>query len=65
MDLDTGFLTLLMNFVAPFVLGAAIAYFVLRGRTTSRRQRAHTEKATKELFERTDEQRARQPEIDG
>mgnify|MGYP000871711489 FL=1 len=57
MDGDTGFLTLLMNFVAPLVLGLAILYLVLRLRRVDWRQRQRTEKGTEDLYERVDHER--------
>lgn len=57
MDGDTGFLTLLMNFAAPLVLGLAILYLVLRLRRVDWRQRQRTEKGTEDLYERVDHER--------
>lgn len=56
---DTGYLTLLMNFLAPFLLGVAIAYLVL---TTRRRQtdpvaQNRTERATEALYEKEERER--------
>jgi hypothetical protein len=54
----SGFLTLLMNFIGPMVLLAAIMYLVWRGRP-SWRSRQHTETATKELYKREEAARQR------
>lgn len=56
---DTGALTLLMNFVAPVLLGVAIAYLVLRTRRVDWRRRAKTEKATEDLYQQTEQERKR------
>lgn len=58
MDDNTGFLTLLMNFVAPLALGLAILYLLLRTRRVDWRQRQHTEKAAEDLYDRVEDQRA-------
>jgi uncharacterized membrane protein len=57
---ETGYLTLVMNFLAPFLLGVAIAYLVI---TTRRRQQDpaaqnRTNRATEVLYEK--EERARE-----
>ena len=57
---ETGYLTLVMNFLAPFLLGVAIAYLVL---TTRRRRQDpaaqnRTDHATEVLYE--EEERARE-----
>lgn len=57
--MDTGFMTILMNFVAPVLLGAVIAYALM---TTWRRRRdpqaqARTDRATEALY--ASEERAR------
>lgn len=57
---ETGYLTLVMNFLAPFLLGVAIAYLVM---TTRRRQQDpaaqnRTDRATEVLYEK--EERARE-----
>lgn len=56
---DTGYLTLIMNFLAPFLLGVAIAYLML---TTRRRQQDpaaqnRTERATEVLYEKEERER--------
>lgn len=60
MDDNTGFLTLLMNFIGPAALGLGILYLVWRTRRTDWRQRQITEKATEDLYDRVDRQRERQ-----
>lgn len=64
MDGNTGFLTLLMNFVAPLVLGLAILYLVLRLRRVDWRQRQRTEKATEDLYQRVDHERHRREQAE-
>lgn len=56
---DTGVLTLLMNFVAPALLGAAIAYMLIRTRRVDWNRRAETERATEALYERAEQDRRR------
>ena len=60
MEADTGFLTILMNFVAPILLGAVIAYAMWW--TWRRRQnpaaQARTDRATEALY--ASEERDRQ-----
>ena len=56
---ETGYLTLVMNFLAPFLLGVAIAYLVL---TTHRRQQDpaaqnRTNRATEKLYDKEEHER--------
>lgn len=58
---ETGYLTLIMNFLAPFLLGVAMAYLVL---TTRRRQQdpvaqERADHATQELYETEERVRER------
>ncbi|WP_072393187.1 hypothetical protein [Hyphomicrobium sp. CS1GBMeth3] len=64
MEDNTGFLTILMNFVAPLILGLVILYLVLQTRGIGWRQRQHTEKATEDLYERVDRDRERRQEAE-
>jgi hypothetical protein len=61
METDTGFLTILMNFVAPILLGAVIAYAAWS--TWRRRQdpaaQARTGEATKRLYASEERDRGR------
>ena len=61
MEADTGFLTILMNFVAPIMLGAVIAYAMWR--TWRRRQdpaaQARTNRATEALYASEERDRRR------
>jgi hypothetical protein len=52
MEADTGFLTILMNFVAPILLGAVIAYAMWRtwGRRHNPAAQARTDRATEALY---------------
>jgi hypothetical protein len=59
MDDTTGFLTLLMNFIAPIALGLGLLYVLLRTRRVDWRQRQQTEKATEDLYERVENERER------
>jgi hypothetical protein len=52
MEDNSGFLTLLMNFVAPILLAVAIAYGIWRTGRKSWRERQETEAATRELYDR-------------
>lgn len=64
MDDNTGYLTLLMNFVAPIALGLVIAYAIFRNRGISWRRRVQTERETKALYDDVDKQRERQQQED-
>ncbi len=64
MEDNTGYLTLLMNFVAPVALGLMIAYAILRNRGISWRRRMQTERETKALYNEVDKQRERQQQED-
>jgi uncharacterized membrane-anchored protein YhcB (DUF1043 family) len=61
---NTGFLTLLMNFVGPLILGLAILYLILRVRGVNWRQRQRTEQATEDLYDKVDESREDQERAD-
>jgi hypothetical protein len=52
MEADTGFLTILMNFVAPILLGAVIAYVMWRtwGRRQDPAAEARTNRATEAVY---------------
>lgn len=52
-------LTILMNFVAPFLLGAAIAYMMMRTRRVDWNQREKTNRATEEVYDAADRDRDR------
>lgn len=50
--------TFVMNFLAPLLLGIAIAVLLFRTRRTNWNQRARTEKKTEDLYDRAEEMRA-------
>jgi hypothetical protein len=56
---SNGYLTLLMNFIAPIALGLALVYVLWKTRFVNWRQRQHTEKATEDLYDRVENQRER------
>jgi hypothetical protein len=57
--MDTGFLTILMNFVAPLLLGAVIAYALITtwGRRHDPQAQARSDRAAEALY--ASEERAR------
>jgi hypothetical protein len=61
MEADSGFLTILMNFVAPVLLGAVIAYAMWRtwGRRQNSAAQARTGRATEALYASEERDRRR------
>lgn len=58
---DTGYLTLLMNFIGPILLGALIFYglYATWRRRQNPRAQQQTEAATRDLYDQLDEDRRR------
>lgn len=61
MEADTGFLTIMMNFVAPILLGAVIAYTMwwTWGRRQNPAAQARADKATEALYASEERDRRR------
>jgi hypothetical protein len=61
MEADSGFLTILMNFVAPILLGSVIAYAMWRtwGRRQNPAAQARTGRATEALYASEERDRRR------
>jgi len=53
---DTGFLTLLMNFIGPIMLGALLVYLIYTRRRRSAADKQKTEQATKEVYRKAERQ---------
>jgi hypothetical protein len=54
--MDTGPLTLLMNFIGPIILGIALLFGIF---WWSRRRTANSDAATRKLYDRVEDERRR------